>query len=118
MGGGGVGGGGGGEAQGWRWAVQQGRKDPHTPSSPAPGLGVAGLQFLVVHAVPSISQAEKEGPEEECEISFNKYPPMSQFTDPGSRAWPSGFHHNSQSGDFASAFCTQKGLVGARCLVI
>ena len=26
----------------------------HTPSPPAPGLGVAGLQFLAVHAVPSI----------------------------------------------------------------
>ena len=42
-----------GRVQGRGRAVQQGLKGTHTPSSPAPGLGVAGLQFLTVHAVPS-----------------------------------------------------------------
>lgn len=89
--------------------VQQGLKGTHTPSSPAPGLGVAGLQFLAVHAVPSTPSAEKGGPWEEREMFFNKYPPVSQFTGPGSRAWPSSFHHSSRSGDLASAFCTRTG---------
>ena len=44
----------GGKVQGRGRAVQQGLRDTHTPSPPAPGLGVAGLQFLAVHAVPSI----------------------------------------------------------------
>lgn len=38
-----------------------------------------------------------------------KYPPVSQFTGPGSRAWPSSFHHSSRSGDLASALCTRTG---------